>query len=53
MRVIKEKKFNGLNKDKKQLLKSLIGVASSKEVDFNQVRDEWKITHLIPKTYVI
>lgn len=31
-----------MDKDKKELLKSLMGSASSKEVDFNKVRDGWK-----------
>ncbi|PWX37193.1 hypothetical protein CYK80_12370 [Clostridium perfringens] len=42
MKTMKERRFNGLNKTKKELLKSLMGSASSKEVDFNKVRDEWK-----------
>ncbi|EGT3618568.1 hypothetical protein FJ641_04035 [Clostridium perfringens] len=31
-----------MDKDKKELLKSLMGSASSKEADFNKVRDGWK-----------
>ncbi len=42
MKTMRERRFNGLNKSKKELLKSLMGSASSKEVDFNKVRDEWK-----------
>lgn len=42
MKTMKQRKFNGLNKSKKELLKSLMGAASSKEVDFNKVRDDWK-----------
>ncbi|PWX20909.1 hypothetical protein [Clostridium perfringens] len=42
MKTMKQRKFNGLNKSKKELLKNLMGSASSKEVDFNKVRDEWK-----------
>lgn len=29
-------------KRKKEILKSLMGSASTKEIDFNKVRDEWK-----------
>ena len=42
MKTMKQRKFNGLSKSKKELLKSLMGAASSKEVDFNKVRDDWK-----------
>lgn len=41
-KIINEKKFSGLNKQKKELLRSLMGKASSKEIDFNKVRDEWR-----------
>ncbi|XZI06028.1 hypothetical protein ACSXDM_15705 (plasmid) [Clostridium perfringens] len=34
--------YNGLNKDKKELLKSLMGAASSKEVDFNKILESWE-----------
>lgn len=36
----KNKKFKGLNKEKKQLLKSLMGSIQSR-IDFNKVRDAW------------
>lgn len=29
-------------KRKKEILKKLMGSASTKEIDFNKVRDEWK-----------
>jgi len=32
----------GLTRDKKNILKGLIGSASSKKIDFNKVREEWK-----------
>lgn len=31
-----------INKTKKKTLKELIGSASSKSIDFNKVRDEWR-----------
>ena len=31
-----------MDKDKKELLKSLMGVASSKEVDFNKILESWE-----------
>ena len=34
--------YNGLDKDKKELLKSLMGAASSKEVDFNKILESWE-----------
>lgn len=36
------KEFKPLTKNKKKTLKSLMGSASSKGIDFNKVRDEWK-----------
>lgn len=32
----------GLTKDKKNILKSLVEIASSPKIDFNKIRDEWK-----------
>lgn len=38
----KNNEHNGLDKDKKELLKSLMGAASSKEVDFNKILESWE-----------
>lgn len=34
--------YKGTTKEKKELLKKLMGSASTQNVDFNKVRDEWK-----------
>lgn len=34
--------YKGLSKEKKELLKKLMGSASTPKIDFNKVRDEWK-----------
>lgn len=39
---IKTKNAVGLTADKKEILKRLMGSASSKQIDYNKVRDEWK-----------
>ena len=36
------KRPTGLTKENKEILRSLMGKASSKEIDFNKERDEWK-----------
>lgn len=41
MKKIRKNQFKGLDKDKKIVLKKLIGSASS-TIDFNKVKDEWK-----------
>ena len=41
MKITMKKEFKGLNKDRKELLRKLMGSASS-PIDFNKVRDEWK-----------
>jgi hypothetical protein len=35
-------KFKPLNKEKKEILRSMMGSASSVTIDLNKVRDEWK-----------
>lgn len=39
--MIKNKKHEGLDKNKKELLKSLMGSSTSK-IDLNKIREEWK-----------
>ena len=34
--------YSPLTEDKKNMLKELMGSASSKQIDFNKVRDEWR-----------
>lgn len=41
MKKIINKKLTGLDKEKKDKLRKLMGSASS-TIDFNKVRDEWK-----------
>ena len=36
------KEHKGLDRKKKELLKNLMGSASSKSIDLNKVRDEWR-----------
>lgn len=38
----KNLKPTGLTKENKEILRSLMGKASSAQIDFNKVRDEWK-----------
>lgn len=40
--IIRRKQVIGLTKDKKKILKELMGSASSEQIDFNKVRDEWR-----------
>ena len=40
-RVLSEE-YKPLDSNKKEILKSVMGSASSKNIDFNKVRDEWK-----------
>lgn len=42
VKKIKHKNAVGLTADKKEILKKLMGSASSKQIDYNKVRDEWK-----------
>ena len=39
MKGIERKKASGLTKDKKEMLKKLMGSASSEKIDFNKVRN--------------
>ena len=41
----KKKEVKPLTEDKKKILEELMGSASSKQIDFNKVRDEWGIIY--------
>jgi len=42
MAKINKNNIIGLTKEKKKILESLMGSASSEHIDFNKVRDVWK-----------
>lgn len=42
MKKMVKHEYKGLDREKKDLLKKLMGSASSETIDFNKVRDEWK-----------
>lgn len=42
MKKVVRNEYKGLNKERKELLRKLMGSASSTTINFNKVRDEWK-----------